>query len=114
MGLRISIDLDDSVTFGDLYRFVDHARAAGLGETDRVTIERDDAVGNPLDVHALAADLGDVDQLMRPTFWLTPREVDRFTVALEREMRQESDTEDVEVLRDLLRELWAAQGAEAG
>lgn len=89
MGLRISFDLDDSLTFGDLYRFVDHARAAGLDDDQRVTVERTDNIGNPVDVHTLAADLGDVEELSRPALWFHREDLDRFTPLLERELAQE-------------------------
>lgn len=43
MGLIYKLDLDN-VTFGDLYRFVDHARSAGIPDNQVVTVEAEDAI----------------------------------------------------------------------
>ena len=51
MGLIHKLDLD-KVTFGDLYRFVNHARSAGIPDDQVVTVETQDAIGTPTDTHA--------------------------------------------------------------
>ncbi len=56
----------DGLTFGDLYRFADLARGAGLDEDELVGVETTDEVGNELGTHTLVADLGDADGLVRP------------------------------------------------
>lgn len=106
MGIRIFVELD-GLTFGDLYRFVDHARSAGLLEEMPVTVESTDAIGNDLGAHTLAADLGVVDALSRPAM-IDRSDVRRYAVALQKEISQESDLADVAVLKELLQDLWHA------
>ncbi len=65
MGLIHRLELD-KLTFGDLYRFVDHARAAGIADDHHVTVETHDQFGNLMDTHTLVADLGNVDNVSRP------------------------------------------------
>jgi hypothetical protein len=63
MGLTLRIDLDiDKLTYGDLYRFADQARAAGVPEDRQVEQDWSDNQ----EVIALTADLGDVDSVVRP------------------------------------------------
>ena len=66
MTMRVSVDLD-AVKFGDLYRFVDHARSAGIPADAPITVETQDGIGNDVGAHTLSVDLGDVDELSRPT-----------------------------------------------
>lgn len=100
MGLIQRLDLD-GLTCGDLYRFADLARAAGLGEDGLVTVETSDALGNELGAHTLVLDLGDVDGLVRPVL-VDGRDAPVFAASLARELAQESDASDREPLRRLL------------
>ncbi len=92
------------MTFGELYRFVDHARSAGVTADAEVTVERTDDLGNDLGAHALSADLGDIDELTRPAL-IDRANLDRYVSALSRELTQDSDKADREVLRQLLEDL---------
>ena len=103
MGVRISVDLD-GLTFDQLYRFVDHARSAGVGGDDNVTVDRTDELGNDLGAHTFSANLGDVDEPTRPLL-IDRVNLDRYVDALSRELSQESDKADLEVLRQLLEDL---------
>lgn len=80
-----------TATYEDLYRFVDHARAAFVPGERRVTLD-------PTSGPVITANLGEVDHLSRPVL-LDRRDLDRYTNALERELAQESDRNDTEVLR---------------
>ncbi|PRX48692.1 hypothetical protein B0I33_104510 [Prauserella shujinwangii] len=103
MGLMHRLDLD-KVTFGDLYRFADHARAAGISPDDYVTVETTDPIGNPIDHHTLVADLGGVDEVSRPIV------IDRTRAALYAQalgelLTGEADETDRDFLNDLASEL---------
>lgn len=100
MPLMLRLDLD-GLTFGDLYRFADLARGAGLDEDELVGVERTDAVGNMADNPTLVADLGDTDGLVRPVM-VDGRDARGLAVSLARELAQESDESDREPLRRLL------------
>jgi hypothetical protein len=103
MSLINRLDLEKA-TFGDLYRFVDHARAAGIPEDQHVTVETTDTIGNPADHHVLVADLGDVEQLTRPV--LIDRDAARdYFEALMNVLAQRDDKTDREVLDRLANDL---------
>lgn len=105
MGLIHRLDLD-KVTFGDLYRFVDHARAAGLRDEDHVTVETHDPLGNPEDTHVLVADLGDVDEVTRPVL-IDSRDASLYADAVGNVLTQSNDKQDNEALERLHNELLA-------
>lgn len=107
MGVRIFVELD-GLTFGDLYRFVDHARSAGLHDDMPVTVETTDGIGNEVGAHTLVAELGAIIDLTRPAM-IDRSDVHRYAEALQREISQESDLADVEVLKELLRDLWHSE-----
>lgn len=102
--MRISIDLD-GLTFGELYNFVDLARSAHIGSEEAVTVETEDGIGNDIGAHTLAADLGSA--VMEPPVLLRRVDAVRYVEALSRELTQESDKADGEVLRQLLDDLTA-------
>jgi hypothetical protein len=107
MGIRIFVELD-GLTFGDLYRFVDHARSAGLQDDMPVSVETTDGIGNEVGAHTLAGELGAVNDLTRPAM-IDRSDVHRYAEALRKEISQESDLADAEVLKELLRDLWRAE-----
>jgi len=98
---RLSLD---GLTFGDLYRFVDHARQAGIDEDQTVTVESTDNLGNELGAHTLVADLGDIDELSRPVL-IDAGDARVYAESLSREINQESDQYDRPPLRRLLADL---------
>lgn len=100
--MRISIDLDD-LTFGELYNFVDLARNANVGPEEHVIVETEDNIGNEVGAHTLAADLGAAP--VDPPVILQRNDVIRYVDALSRELAQESDKGDLEVLNHLLDDL---------
>lgn len=108
--MRISVDLD-GVKFGDLYRFVDHARSAGIPTGAPVTVETMDGIGNEVGAHTLSVELGDVDELSRPVM-IDGRDLHRYTTALSRELAQESTKDDRDVLVELLDHLYGGPDAD--
>jgi len=103
--MRISIDLDD-LTFGELYSFVDLARNARVGPDEKVTVEAEDNIGNDIGPHALSTDLGSA--VVESPVLLGRTDATRYVDALARELAQESDQADTEVLRQLLDDLTRA------
>ncbi|GLY68782.1 hypothetical protein [Amycolatopsis taiwanensis] len=103
MGLIHRLDLD-KVTFGELYRFVDHARAAGIPDDQQITVEAEDEVGNPMDTHVLVADLGDVDEITRPVL-IDSRDASLYADAVGNVLTQSNDRSDDEALSRLHNEL---------
>ncbi len=65
MPLMLRLDLD-GLTFGDLYRFADLARGAGLDEDHLVGVETADEDGQDVEGRALVAVVGDTDGPVRP------------------------------------------------
>lgn len=109
--MRISVDLD-GLKFGDLYRFIDHARSAGIPADAPVSVESEDSIGNDVGAHTLSVELGDVDELSRPAM-IDGREINRYATALSRELAQESTKEDRDVLLELLDDLYGAGPSKA-
>lgn len=64
--LILKLDLLENPTFGDLYRFADLARSAGIPADRPLEIETDDNVGNEIGPHMISADLGNLDEISRP------------------------------------------------
>jgi hypothetical protein len=99
MTLYCRLDLDGA-TFGGLYRFVDHARSAGVPADQPLTVEAHDALGNQLDTHTLVAELGEVDELSRPVM-IDPSNARRYLDALHQLLTQQSDREDGKIVGEL-------------
>lgn len=99
VSLQQRLEFNDA-TYGDLYRFADHARSAGISEDTLLTVETHDELGNPLDSHMLVSDLGTVDRLSRPVL-VDERDAAHYAQALERTMIRESTKDDDEVLGEL-------------
>jgi hypothetical protein len=96
MPLIFKLDLSN-LTFGDLYRFADHARSAGIPDDVQVTVEDTDALGNDVGAHALVAELGDVDQLSRPVL-IDSRTAYLYAEALGNVLAQREDSGDRDFL----------------
>jgi len=96
----LRLDLD-GLTFGDLYRFADPDRGAGLDEDQLAGVETADEDSQDVEVRALLADLGDADGLVRPVM-VDGRDAPGFAVSLARELAQDSDPSEREPLRRLL------------
>lgn len=116
MGLTQSVALEN-LTFGQLYRFVDHARTSGISDDELVAVDSEDNLGNEVGAHTLTVDLGDVDQLARPVL-IDGVEAREYAQALYNDLQQNSDKSDREILGRLLDDLWglpqSTPGADAG
>lgn len=107
MSLTHKLDFGNA-TFGDLYRFVDHARAVGIPDDRPLSVETTDALGNPLETHALVADLGNIDAVSRPVL-IDLGDARLYAEVVARlhlqEHSQESDRERIDHLLDDLHEM---------
>jgi len=100
MPLTHTVNLD-GLTYGDLYKLADFARAAGIPESGEVLIETDEH-GYP---STLSAELGDVEELSRCILIDRPSARD-YAQALYNVLQRQEDKADTESLERLLHDLW--------
>jgi len=101
VALVLRLDLND-LTFNDLYRFTDLARAAGIPGGQKV--EQEHYNGDESLPVEFVADLGDVDNLIRPVL-VDGADAARYGVMLSRMLAQQSwpaDESEMSTLVDVL------------